>query len=246
MRRLPLAALLLALLLAGCGDEPGRVVISPAAHDFGRVQQGEKPTVTFTVTNHTDRVVSVMPQPNCSCFAVPHGRSLQPLDPGASMQVDVLFDSTAKPPGPVEGKYITFNLDHPTQRKIIAPVSGEIYRVFDLRPDRIDLGRIDGRPKNHEARILALRPRGAHRVRVLRAVASPDVFAIDLRPDPEGGTDVAVTLPPDPTPRALGAFRAQLRLELEVTPPEGEPFAQRVLVPIVGTWALKPDGTPVR
>ncbi len=240
-----LACLAAVLCTAGCGRESG-IVVSPRIHDFGRVQQGETPTRTFTITNHTDRVVSVMPQPNCSCFAVPRGRNLEPLDPGESMQVQVLFDSTAKPPGPVQGKWVSFNFDHPTYRQINVPLSGEIYRAFDLRPELISLGRIDGRPKNHEPRTVTIRPEPGYEVKVQRVVINPPIFDHALRPGSRGATEVALTLQKDLRPRPLGAFRANVRLEVEVTAPGGKTFQQRPAVSIQGYWAIKADGTAIK
>ena len=241
------ACLLAATVAAGCGGEKG-IVVSPRLYDFGRVRQGEKPTTTFTITNHTDRVVSVMPQPNCSCFAVPRGRNLEPLDPGASMQVEVLFDSTAKPPGPVQGKWISFNFDHPTERQVNVPLSGEIYRAFDLRPELISLGRIDGRPQNHEPRTVTIQPEPGYDVRVTRVVVNPPIFDHEVRAGTggRGATEVRLALQKDLRPRPLGAFRANVRIEVEVTAPGGTTFEQRPAVSIQGYWAIRPDGTAVR
>lgn len=235
-----------ALLLAGCGDDPQGIVVTPASYDFGRVEQGHKPEAKLRVTNHTDRVVSVMPQPNCSCFLVERGRSLRPLDPGDSMDVHVMFDTTAKPPGPVQGKFVTFHFDHPTHRKQIVPLQGEIYRSFDLRPQEIDLGRIDGRPRNYEARTITIEPRRGYKVAVKKVVANPDVFTIRTRAGERSAVLLDVALRKDIKPRPLGRFEADLRLELEVTPTGGEPFGQRPRLKIKGSWAIKADGTPVR
>lgn len=249
--RTPRPALLVFLLglvvagLSGCGRDD-RITVTPNTHDFGNVRQGEMPTKTFTVTNGTSRVVSVMPQPNCSCFAVPSGRNLKSLDPGASIEVTVMFDSTAKPPGPVQGKYVTFNFDHPTQSKIVVPLEGHIYKVFDLRPDKLQLGRIDGSPRAFAARTITVQPEPGYRVRIAKAVVTPDVFDLATEDAQRGATDVQVSLKRDLRPRPLGAFRAALRLEIEITGPGGATFQQRRQVEILGSWALKPDGTPIR
>lgn len=245
--RLPAAllALLMAVLLGGCGDAPEGIVVSPLIHDYGRVQQGETPSKTFTITNHTNRVVSVLPQPNCSCFAVPRGRALRPLDPGATLEVEVLFDSTAKPPGPVEGKWISFNFDHPQYRQRNVPLSGEIYRAWDLRPESVNLGLIDGRPKNHEPRVITIRPEPGYEVRVTKVVATPPIFDATLKPISRKGTEVHLALQKKLQPRPLGAFRAVVRIEMEVRAPGGKTFQQRPTVTVLGRWGIKADGTPV-
>ncbi|MDF1699662.1 MAG: DUF1573 domain-containing protein [Planctomycetota bacterium] len=246
MLRLAPVLLSCALLFAGCGSGDDQVTVTPGRHDFGRVQQGDKPSKVFTVTNGTSRVVSVMPQPNCSCFAVERGRSLRPLDPGDSMQVTVLFDSTAKPPGPVQGKWVTFNLDHPTQRKVIVPLEGEIYRAYDILPAKVSYGRIDGRPTNHEPRVITLTPQPGYALKVERVVPTPALFETAIRAGQGGATEVLLTLPRDLPARPLGAFRAVVRLEIELTAADGTTFKQRPVLPIEGTWARKADGTPVR
>jgi hypothetical protein len=238
--RLPLLLGGMLLALAACGGDSDKIVITPAKYDFGRVQQGDIPTMELTVTNGTDRVVSLMPQPNCSCFAVERGRSLQPLDPGTSMKVRVMFDTTAKPPGPVQGKWITFNTDHPVQRGILVPLEGEIYRSFDLRPALLNFGRIDGQPRNYRTRVVSVQPRAGYKVRIKRIVASPDIFTIEDKPGADGALDVSVTLRQDIRPRPLGVFRADVRLELELEGPKGTRFSQHPVVKITGTWMLKP------
>lgn len=240
-----LAAALAALALPGCGGRDGTIRVTPLIHDFGRVRQGEKPLKTFTITNGTDRVISIMPQPNCACFAVPRGRSLEPLDPGASMDVQVMFDSTAKPPGPVQGKWISFNFDHPRQKQINVPLQGEIYRAYEIRPAMLKFGRIDGRPDNHKARVITVRPERGYAVRVDRVVPAPVLFDHEIRPGPEGAVEVHLTLKRGLPPRKLGGFKAFVRVEMTVTSPDGSTFTQRPTLPIEGTWAIKPDGTPL-
>ena len=246
--RLLLLPLVLAAvpLLAACGGDDGEgIEVSPLIHDFGRVQQGEMPSRTFTITNHTNRVVSVMPQPNCSCFATPRGRSLKPLDPGASMEIEVLFDTTAKPPGPVQGKWVSFNFDHQQYRQRNVPLSGEIYRAWDLRPEKINLGRIDGRPKNHEPRVITIRPEPGYKVKVKKVVTMPPIFDAELKPTDREGTEVHLALQKDLRPRPLGVFKAVVRIEMDVTAPGGKTFEQRPTVNVLGTWAMLSDGTPV-
>ena len=231
--------------LAGCGTSDGIVEISPLSYDFGRVQQGALPTATFTIKNGSNRVVSIMPQANCSCFAVERGKSLRPLDPGDSMDVKVIFDTTAKPPGPVQGKYITFSIDHPEQPSVVVPLKGEIYKSFNISPAMINLGRIDGRPRNYEPRVVSVRPQSGYKVRLKRMAATPDVFDVKTVDSPSGGFDVSLQLRQGGRPRPLGAFRADVRLELELTAPGGKVFAQRPVVKIQGSWALKADGSRI-
>ncbi len=238
--------LLVALLaLAGCGHGEGLVEITPKTYDFGRVQQGTLPTATFTIKNGSDRVVSIMPQANCSCFGVERGKSLRPLDPGDSMKVNVIFDTTAKPPGPVQGKYVTFSLDHPKQPSVVVPLKGEIYKSFNLNPAMVNLGRIDGRPRNFEARVVSVTPQSGYTVRLQRVAATPDVFDIETVDTPSGGIDLSLSLRQGGRPRPLGAFRADVRLELELTAPGGKVFQQRPVVKIQGSWAIKPDGSAI-
>jgi hypothetical protein len=224
------------------GGRSQLVTIEPARYDFGRVMQGQIPKATLTVTNHSDRVVSVMPQPNCSCFAVERGKSLEPLDPGRSMRVHVIFDTTSKPPGPVRGKWITFHLDLPGQAGIIVPLSGEIYRSYDLRPSALNLGFIDGRPRNFEPRVLHLTPMSGYEMHLQRVVSTPDVFDVKQAPGPSGGLDVSLALRKG-LARAKGRFLADVRLELQLKAPGGGLVEEHPVVKVQGFWALDP---PVR
>ena len=243
--------LILSVLIAGLavvvglrllGGPQDGVTVEPGRYDFGRVMQGETPTAVLTVTNHSDRVVSLMPQPNCGCFAVEHGKSLSPLDPGASMQVHILFDTSKKAPGPVQGKWITFNTDHPDHRGVVVPLEGEIFRAYELRPDKLNLGRIDGRPRNFEPRVLHLTPMSDYHVRVAKVVSTPEVFDVELRDLPHGAVDIALTLRRGQR-RAVGVFRADVRLELELTAPGGVRAEERPVVVVEGFWSIPPDGS---
>ncbi len=229
-----LAALAAAAVLAACGNDTPLIEVSPSTYDFGAVLQGEMPEVVFTLTNHSDRTVGFKATPNCSCFATAQG--LRPLEPGQSQTFQVLFDTTAKPPGPVKGKWITIHTDSPDVPGMVLPLEGEIFRAYDIAPTSFNMGRIDGRPANFDARVIRIRPQSGYQVRLQRAVANPPLFKMVETPHDGGGFDVNVSIPRD-MKRPRGHFRAVVRLELDLTTPDGKPLKLSDKVTLQGLWA---------
>jgi hypothetical protein len=236
MRTVLFAALLLAAALpaAGCGEDKPLIEVSPATHDFGRVLKGQLPEFGFTLTNNSTRVVAFKAQPNCSCFAVAQG--LAPLDPGQSRRFQVLFDTTALPAQRVKGKWIRIHTDHPDMEEIVVPLEGEIYRVYEIRPSSFNLGRIDGRPENHKARVVQVRTLEGHEVELTGSFAMPPIFDIVAVPQEGGGINVEVTLR-ESARRAIGVFRAQIRLELRLTAPDGKVSEDKPILKLQGLWS---------
>ncbi len=234
---LPMAALTVAFLLpllGGCGDNTPLIEITPRKHDFGRVLQGELPEVEFHITNHSDQTVGFKAQPNCSCFAA--AQTLRPLDPGQSQTFRVMFDSTAKPPGPVKSKWITIHTDLPHTDPILVPLEGEIYRAYNLTPTSFNLGRIDGRPANYEPRTIRVRPSSGYRVIEVKAVANPPIFAVKTSPRGSGGFDVVISIPRDLT-RPVGLLRGHVRLDLHLESPDHTTLRQSTKVEFQGFWS---------
>jgi len=64
-------------------------------HDFGTINQGDKPQTTFTFTNTGDApLIITQAKGSCGC-TVPQWPT-EPIAPGATGQIDVVFDSTGK------------------------------------------------------------------------------------------------------------------------------------------------------
>ena len=236
MRTFLLAVLLAATTLpaAGCGGDKPLIEVSPATFDFGRVLKGQMPEHEFTLTNNSSRVVTFKAQPNCSCFAVAQG--LSPLDPGQSRAFSVLFDTTALPAQKVRGKWIRIHTDHPKLSELLIPLEGEIYRVYEMQPPAFDLGRIDGRPKNYEPRIVTLRTLEGYEVEMKGFFAVPPVFDIKALPQEGGGINLAVTLQKQ-TERPNGVFTAQIRLDLRLTAPDGQFMDEKPILKMRGLWS---------
>jgi hypothetical protein len=221
-------------LVGGCGGGDGPLTVSPAEHDYGRVMQGETRKQTFTLTNDGDRTVSFTVQPNCGCFAV--SRNLRPLDPGQTLEFEVVFN-TANRQGPIRGKWVTIHTDHPEVPQIVLPITGEIYRAFDVRPVLLYLGEIDGRDENYEPRIVVVRPENDYEVRFLGFFATPQAIEATAEPRDDGTLAIALRLRKDVT-RPKGPFIAQVRLDLEIRDPDGTRKRHQAIVHVRGTWTL--------
>ncbi|MDJ0522063.1 MAG: DUF1573 domain-containing protein [Planctomycetota bacterium] len=235
MRVLPTISLL-ALLVSACGGPPELIQVTPSKHDFGRVMQGETREISFKVKNNGERTVAFKAVPNCACLAVAHG--LRPLDPGQTQEFHVLLD-TAHLTGPVQGKWVTLNTDHPGVPGVVIPIEGEIFEAFTLQPKSFRFGTIDGRPANYEARVIRVRPMSDYTIGLARAVSVPDVLATKVIPHASGGFDVHVSIPRD-VRRPIGPFRAHVRLEMVLTAPSGTEIKLSRKATFDGVWRLRP------
>lgn len=231
-----LAAILIAAVLpiVGCGGDDAAITVSPTEYDFGRVMQGETREHTFTLSNHGNRTTAFTVQPNCGCFAV--SRNLRPIDPGEDLEFKVIFH-TKKHDGPIRGKWITIHTDHPEVPKIVLPLSGEIYRTFDLRPATLYLGEIDGRDENYEPRTVVVRPESDYRLKFVGFFATPQVVDVTATPAEDGSLSIQLRLRKD-VRRPKGPFIAQVRLDLEVRSPEGVVKRNQAIVNVRGVWTL--------
>jgi len=64
-------------------------------HDFGTIAQGDKPQTTFTFTNTGDAPL-IITQAKGSCGCTVPKWPTEPIAPGATGKIDVVFDSTGK------------------------------------------------------------------------------------------------------------------------------------------------------
>ena len=97
MRPLSLALLLLA---ASAVSAQGRLAFETDRHDFGRVEEGGVPSVTFRFTNAGDaplRLESVEAACGCTTPSYPH----EAVAPGETGEIAVAYDSNGRP-GPFE------------------------------------------------------------------------------------------------------------------------------------------------
>jgi hypothetical protein len=96
-RGLLAAAVFLAALAAlPCGAAGGTgVTFTPDSWNFDMIRQGEKVGVTLTVTNGSDRAVTVTLTPTCDCLtAAPGSRTISPGEEGAFALVYDSSDDT--------------------------------------------------------------------------------------------------------------------------------------------------------
>jgi hypothetical protein len=237
----PAAALLLALALSGCGGGDDLLTLSETTYDFGEVLQGDTRKHTITLTNNSDRVVGFRARANCACLGV--AQTLKPLDPGASQGLTVIFTTVKLPAGRVRGKYITVTTDHPDVPSLRIQLQGNVYRAYDMRPRRFEVGRIEGKPADHEPRTVVIRALEGRTIRLAGATQMPpDLYDITQEPLEPGGLTLTLALRRDAR-RPQGAYVAHVRLDLEIVAPDGSVRHDAPLVEFKGFWAL-PPGPP--
>jgi hypothetical protein len=113
MRKVLLGSALLAgLLLSGGFSAPGVHAAAPAVQqqaisenaalkfdelhkDFGRVDEGEKVTITYKVKNVTDKVIDIKDiHPTCGCTAA--NNNPDKVNPGEEVEIKLLFSSAGR------------------------------------------------------------------------------------------------------------------------------------------------------
>ena len=89
-------ALLLAILLGGCGLIGGapQFSVSPQGYDFGRIGPDEPVTTNFTVSNPGNAPLKI-DSVTTSCGCTTAQLSGQTVAPGATVDLDVTFDPQA-------------------------------------------------------------------------------------------------------------------------------------------------------
>lgn len=92
-RLLALAAL---FALAGGAHAQGVLYFEALEHDFGSLNEGEKPTYTFVFTNTGDQPVRLLHvRPSCGCTSPSY--STEPVGPGEQGEVVVEYNSEGRP-----------------------------------------------------------------------------------------------------------------------------------------------------
>jgi hypothetical protein len=224
----------LALASAGCGGADAPIAVTPPSFDFGRVMKGDAFTQTFTVTNQGDRATGITAQSSCGCLVVEQ-RDLRPLEPGQSLEFRVHFDTRNLPAEPMRGKYVAVYTDRPDGYKTAVHFEAEIFQAYVLSPAVLDVGRIDAGPEDFEPRTVTIRPTGAGHVKFLGHTATPDVYDVEAAPFEQGGLTVSIRLRKGLS-RPVGAYQAQVRLDLEVAPEGGKARRTQGLVMLRGFW----------
>lgn len=88
---------LAALALAAAGAHAqGVLYFDTLEHDFGTLQEGDKPTYTFTFTNTGDEALRLLHvRPSCGCTTPSY--TTDPVEPGAQGEIVVEYDSEGRP-----------------------------------------------------------------------------------------------------------------------------------------------------
>jgi hypothetical protein len=96
-RLLALAALALAAAgFAGGAHAQGVLYFETLSHDFGSVQEGEKPSYTFVFTNTGDQPLRLLHvRPSCGCTTPSY--STESIGPGEQGEIVVEYDSQGRP-----------------------------------------------------------------------------------------------------------------------------------------------------
>ena len=100
-------ALLLAILLGGCGLIGGvpQFSVSPQGYDFGRIGPDEPVTTNFTVSNSGSAPLKI-DSVTTSCGCTTAQLSGQTVAPGATVDLDVTFDPQAH--NGATGKFVRY------------------------------------------------------------------------------------------------------------------------------------------
>lgn len=119
--------------LVGCGDAGDALVtVTPSKHDFGRIRHGEVRYQDFTITNHSDRAITISKaEPNCGCFKTVPLRKRR-LDPGQDTVLRIKFESGAVPAQRLKGKFVHVMTDHPEAQGLKIALEGHIFAPVAL------------------------------------------------------------------------------------------------------------------
>jgi hypothetical protein len=164
MRRaaLPLLVLPVLLGLAAPALAAPRIGVSPAAHDFGRVDEGTQVTFTLTLSNGGDAPLEIRKiETTCGCTTLKTPGSAIP--PGGSVPVPVNFDSRGRIGKQEKG--ITFRTNDPVTPALTVTVTGQVDPLIDISPLRIEANDLrPGEKPAWEVAIGAARPGVTFRV----------------------------------------------------------------------------------
>jgi Protein of unknown function (DUF1573) len=226
MRRSPRTYLLVAIVAAaalGLGRtfqrtpaKSGRVALlspSRAATDFGEAWEDQRFAWKLPLTNTTPETVRVL-DISASCMCVSIEPQAFTLPPGATRELTLVFDLTAKP-NEKAGTTRTFaaELSIVTATQTVAPapervtVKGTVRPVLDVQPRDPSFGTRSDRVQPPLPTTFTVTPAAA--IESLTAVCDSPGFTANVRPVPNGALAVTVT----PTlPVSAGPFAADVRL----------------------------------
>ena len=219
--------LLLALGLLGAGlgawrllhrERPwGALEAIPNPVDFGDVPWLERRDIQVTIRNRSDHRVLLATTPtfNCSCFSLGTPLSTFSLDPGASVELKILFATELGTAGRFH-KTIFVRSDDPEVPELKVPVIGRITDFRSVDPRQVTLGVV---PAAGPAVERVVQVRGGHgwRVKATGAKSSDARLTAEVKEVPEGA-DVVVRTVVGAKPGRIGA---QIQVTLEVTGDDG-------------------------
>jgi hypothetical protein len=112
--------------------------VDPQKVDFGEITQGEMVAKILSVKNPSGHKVTLNVGKSCGCT------SIQPRDyelgPGASTDVQVVLDATAKNGAFTEAVYVSTAEDKSSS--LVVEIVGSVKRVLEIIPDRISFGEL--------------------------------------------------------------------------------------------------------
>ena len=226
--------LFLVLVSAGCGNGAAEgLVATPTALDWSRVVRGNRVVRTFTLQNTFDRAIFVTEvKPNCKCIQVgPFQRNLQP---GESRQVQVTLDASTLPIGELKGKKLDILSSDPTKPHLSVDIHATIYVTHTIAPEqRLDVGHLQGDRRDHTWRV-HVRPVGAARIRLVRAVIAPTGIFDVRSEDVEDGHDLLIRVADGV--EGEGAIQTVLAVELEVEETGKAPWRRVERIRVDGRW----------
>jgi len=199
-------------------DRPwGALEAIPSPIDFGDVPWLERTDTTVTIRNRSDHRVLLATTPTftCSCFSLGKPLATFSLDPGASIELKILFATELGTAGRFH-KTMSVRSDDPEVPELKVPVIGRITDFRSVDPRQVALGVVPAAGPAVE-RIVEVRGGHGWRVKATEARSSDARLTVGVR-DVAGGSDVDVRTVVGAKPGRIGA---QLQLTLEVTGEDG-------------------------
>ncbi len=233
--------LLLLLAFAGAAfwivqgeDTPRRPIdFEPTSYDFGRVRVGEIRDLTLTLSNTTQRQISVICKTNCACVKLGQGATGS-MEPGETR--DVYIRVQPSHPLSIQGKKLQIYTNHPDQQYAEIPFQGVIVAPFLVHPFPLRLGALDTIDALRGPHTAVIKPGEGFTIRMHKVEPDPrGLFNVTTTKNEDGTIAVTATLAEGKRPNP-GRFGAAHKIHMHVHEGTEAPTRMAGTVRIEGFW----------